>query len=170
MLEEGKYADITLNGQGGSVKAHQSVLINVSPVFAAMLKHDMKEKNTSTINIFTMSIDALRLFLILLYVHPSMLNMFDDVIVEHLVEISEAIEIYQVEGCLKKVLKDAWKRNLTIENCWYYYNKSYTPLIYCEKFTQDNFGEVVKSPQFLEEMKSNPKKGLQSCVGSLSTL
>ena len=68
ILEEGLQADITLQAQGGTVKAHRSVLASASPIFQAMFQHDTKEHLTSIVDLLDVSINNLLLFLLLLYI------------------------------------------------------------------------------------------------------
>lgn len=59
MLLEGIHADVTINTAGGGVLgAHKAVLSASSPVFESMFLHDLKEKESSTVNIDDMPLDA----------------------------------------------------------------------------------------------------------------
>lgn len=58
MLEEEVHADVTINATDGMIKAHKAVLSACSPVFERMFLHDLKEKESSIININDMSLES----------------------------------------------------------------------------------------------------------------
>ncbi|XP_068663408.1 BTB/POZ domain-containing protein At1g21780 [Aristolochia californica] len=58
MLGEGIHTDVTINTLNGSLRAHKAILSASSPVFASMFTHDLKEKESSTINIEDMSLES----------------------------------------------------------------------------------------------------------------
>lgn len=178
MLEDGLHADITLTAQGGTVKAHRSVLASVSPVFHAMFQHDMKEHLTSSVDISDMSIDSLRLFLLLLYItndRTSAMPELNSAVDKHFVPFHEAYHKYQVLHRLKPVYEEALGRNLTPENCWEYYRYHQSldselekgefgavnvsaGVSICSKYMLENYVSVINCDSFLLEMGRNPKQ------------
>lgn len=67
MLEEGIHADVTIVTADGSLKAHKAVLSASSPVFLSMFMHDLKEKESSTIEIQDMSLESCSALLSYIY-------------------------------------------------------------------------------------------------------
>ncbi|RWR97210.1 BTB/POZ domain-containing protein [Cinnamomum micranthum f. kanehirae] len=67
MLNEGIHADVTINTADGTLAAHKAVLSASSPVFGSMFLHDLKEKESSTINIEDMSLESCMALLSYLY-------------------------------------------------------------------------------------------------------
>lgn len=172
MLEGGIYADITFGAtDGGSVKAHRSVLTCVCPLLCEEVdEYDTKEhlKAPTQFGIIIMSIDALKPFLILLYttnaddaVEVPQLRCAID---KHFKELYKAVSEYNVEKRLRLVLLPALARQLTPDNCWYYYESSLTAehVPYkisssetCYNYILGNYAEVILSESFLEQMKKN---------------
>ncbi|KAG0565464.1 hypothetical protein KC19_8G192400 [Ceratodon purpureus] len=180
MLEEGLNADITLRAQGGSVKAHRCVLSAVSPVFRAMFQHDMKEQLSSIVDIPDMTIEGLKLFLLVLYTineriiveateyeetEPESLPwLFRAGIDKYFDEFIRALLKYQAfRRRLRCLLEAALCRNLTPSNCWEYYdialqfNDEYISLS-VNDYIVDNFRDVLGSTEFLSEMRRNPDR------------
>lgn len=176
MLEEGLHSDIKLTAQGGSVKGHRCVLSAISPVFRAMFEHDMKEQLTLTVDIPDMTIEALQLFLLVLYTtnevtcgtdpcYPSAIPwLFTAGIDKHFDVLFKAILKYQVEMVrLGTLLEAALQRNLTPDNCWGYYailvegqNRSIFGIVHT--YIVSNFHEVLHSAEFLSEMRRYPDR------------
>ena len=173
MLEEGLHADITLIAQGGTVKAHRSVLASASPVFQAMFQHDMKEHLTSTVDLLDMTIDSLQLFLLLLYIKNSRTKETSELnaaVDKHFDELYDAAQKFQVVRRLKVVLLAALGRHLTPLNCWDYFDKTKGSLLsehgatkVCSSYVIKNFKEVMKSESTILEMNRNPKR-VQNCI------
>ncbi|KAK6939886.1 BTB/POZ domain [Dillenia turbinata] len=67
MLDEEIYADVTINTADGTLRAHRAVLSANSPVFQSMFLHNLKEKESSTINIEDMSVESCMALLSYLY-------------------------------------------------------------------------------------------------------
>lgn len=186
MLEEGLHTDITLVARGGFVKAHRSVLASVSPVFYAMFQHNMKEQLSSTVGIPDMTIDGLQLFLLVLYTTNEyttietgavpMPQLFSGAIDKHFGEFWEAIHKYQVvRRRLRPTLLSALVRNLTPDNCWYFYdcslqvdgqNGGFSTV--CHKYILGNFETVITSESLLVEMMRNPERVQGFTISAMS--
>ncbi|KAF3633181.1 BTB/POZ domain-containing protein [Capsicum annuum] len=67
MLDESIHADVTVNTADGSVKAHRAILSASSPVFHSMFLHDLREKESSMIDIEDMSTESCTALLSYLY-------------------------------------------------------------------------------------------------------
>ncbi|GMH17164.1 hypothetical protein Nepgr_019005 [Nepenthes gracilis] len=67
MLYEGIHADVTINTTDGSLRAHKAILSASSPVFASMFLHNLREKESSTIEIEDMTWESCMALLNYLY-------------------------------------------------------------------------------------------------------
>ncbi|KAL2538553.1 BTB/POZ domain-containing protein [Forsythia ovata] len=67
MLDESIHADVTINTADGTLRAHKAILSASSPVFHSMFLHDLKEKESSTIDIEDMSTESCKALLSYLY-------------------------------------------------------------------------------------------------------
>lgn len=67
MLDEAIHADVTINTSDGSLRAHKAILSASSPVFHSMFQHDLKEKESSTIEIEDMATESCMALLSYLY-------------------------------------------------------------------------------------------------------
>lgn len=67
MLEESIHSDITINAGGGALRAHKAILAASSSVFQSMFLHDLREKESSVIEIEDMSLEACAALLNYLY-------------------------------------------------------------------------------------------------------
>ncbi|KAK9162262.1 hypothetical protein Syun_003164 [Stephania yunnanensis] len=67
MLGEAIHTDITINTADGSLQAHKALLAASSPVFQSMFLHDLKEKESSTIEISDISMESCMALLSYLY-------------------------------------------------------------------------------------------------------
>ncbi|KAG0609476.1 hypothetical protein M758_8G187200 [Ceratodon purpureus] len=190
MLEEGLNADITLRAQGGSVKAHRCVLSAVSPVFRAMFQHDMKEQLSSIVDIPDMTIEGLKLFLLVLYTINERIILVDEEteseplawwfragIDKYFDEFIRALLKYQAfRRRLRCLLEEALRRNLTPSNCWEYYdivlqfNDKDISLSVINEYIVENFRDVLGSTEFLSEMRRNPDRVYSILNGGWTTL
>ena len=67
MLTDSIHADVTINTTDGVLKAHKAVLAACSPVFESMFVHDLREKESSTINISDMCLESCSVLLGFIY-------------------------------------------------------------------------------------------------------
>lgn len=67
LLESGHHSDVTLNVKDKEFKVHKNILAAHSPVFAAMMLHDTKEKATGIVNIDDIEPEVFSEFLRFLY-------------------------------------------------------------------------------------------------------
>ena len=67
MLDEGIHADVMINTAEGKLRGHKAILAASSPVFQSMFMHDLKEKESSTIEIEDMSQESCMALLSYLY-------------------------------------------------------------------------------------------------------
>ncbi|XP_068660028.1 BTB/POZ domain-containing protein At1g21780-like isoform X2 [Aristolochia californica] len=67
MLDEGIHTNVTINTSNGSLRAHKAILSASSPVFASIFSHDLKEKESSTINIEDVSLESCTALLSYMY-------------------------------------------------------------------------------------------------------
>jgi hypothetical protein len=151
----------------------------VSPVFKAMFDHPMWEQLTSTVEHPRMSIQGLKLFLVLIYLLPN----HDDTVAmpefatsslhEHFDELIEACCKYQVKR-LAPVLTFLLKSALNPERCWDYLRNSEPlsrlcgildykssksgPYAVCRAYIFTNFHKVIHAESFILEMQNDPVK------------
>lgn len=67
MLDEAIHADVTINTSEGTLRAHKAILAASSPVFSSMFVHNLREKESSTIDIEDMSQESCIALLSYLY-------------------------------------------------------------------------------------------------------
>lgn len=67
MLDEAIHADLTIITADGTLRAHKAILSASSPVFLSMFRHNLKEKESSTIHIEDMSLESCNALLSYLY-------------------------------------------------------------------------------------------------------
>ncbi|CAI9778087.1 unnamed protein product [Fraxinus pennsylvanica] len=63
MLDESIHADVTINTADGTLQAHKAILSASSPVFHSMFLHDLKEKESSTVDMEDMSRESCMAFI-----------------------------------------------------------------------------------------------------------
>ncbi|KAM7253270.1 hypothetical protein ACFE04_025888 [Oxalis oulophora] len=67
MLDDGIHSDVTIQTPHGTLKAHKAILSASSPVFQSMFTHDLKEKESSIVNIKDISLESCTALLNYLY-------------------------------------------------------------------------------------------------------
>ncbi|XP_055343045.1 speckle-type POZ protein B-like [Paramacrobiotus metropolitanus] len=104
------HSDVTFVCSDGShVKAHKAILSARSPVFAAMLSHDLSEQRTNTIDLKDIPKDVLETFLSLVYTGVS------TTLDEHAGSILVLAERYQLTD-LKEKSVDALRKKMCAGN------------------------------------------------------
>lgn len=112
MIGESIYTDITINvNSEGSIRAHRAVLASQSPVFHSMFSHNVKETDSSTINITDMSIQSFQTFINFLYG-----NVNDEEFLIHRLDLLHAADKYDIyelrEACEKSLQEDIDPKNV----------------------------------------------------------
>ena len=67
MLQENIHTDLTIKTRDGELRAHKAVLVASSPVFRSMFQHDLREKESSILEIEDMSQEPCSVLLNYLY-------------------------------------------------------------------------------------------------------
>ncbi|KAL4298532.1 hypothetical protein AHAS_Ahas17G0010300 [Arachis hypogaea] len=111
MLTEKIHTDVTINASDGSIGAHRAVLAARSPVFHGMFKHNLKEKDDSTINISDMSIESCQAFINYLY---GVIE--DEEFFKHRLELLHAADKYDIcdlrDVCSESLAEDMDSSNV----------------------------------------------------------
>ncbi|KAK1309661.1 BTB/POZ domain-containing protein [Acorus calamus] len=121
MLEEGIHTDVTINTSDGTLKAHRAVLSASSPVFERMFIHDLKEKESSTIEIEDMSLESCMALLSYIYG-----NIKHDEFWKHRLALLGAANKYDIadlkECCEESLLEDINSSNVLerLQEAWLY--------------------------------------------------
>ncbi|KAL9270720.1 BTB/POZ domain-containing protein [Drosera capensis] len=110
MLHEGIHADVTIKTGDGSLKAHKAILAASSPVFQSMFHHDLKEKESSIIEMEDMNQDSCMALLSYLYgtITPEEFWM-------HRVSLLGAANKYDITG-LKKACEESLLEDINTGN------------------------------------------------------
>lgn len=121
MLDDGLHTDVTINTANGSLRAHRAVLAARSPVFESMFLHDLKEKESSIINIEDISVEACMALLSYIYggiKHEDFWN--------HRIALLRAADKYDIgdlkESCKESLLEDIDSKNVLerLQEAWLY--------------------------------------------------
>nr|XP_043625398.1 BTB/POZ domain-containing protein At1g55760-like [Erigeron canadensis] len=112
MLSENLHTDITIWASDGSVQAHRAVLATRSPVFDKMFTHNLKEKDSFSIDIPDISIEACKAFLTYIYTNNTQSESF----IIHRMELLKAADKYDVsdlkDACVKSLSEDIDQGNV----------------------------------------------------------
>ncbi|KAG0554407.1 hypothetical protein M758_12G092400 [Ceratodon purpureus] len=127
MLLDGLNTDITLEAKGGSrFRAHTCVLAANSPVFNAIFKTRTEERVIATVpeKLHEMTIEGLKLFVVLLYLAPVLqdnviMNGLENAVIDHFDELVAARLKFKVP-VMDPILTKALSKILTPENCGNY--------------------------------------------------
>ncbi|KAL4185861.1 hypothetical protein AMTRI_Chr10g232910 [Amborella trichopoda] len=111
MLSEDLHTDVTINASNGSTGAHRAVLAGRSPVFQGMFAHNLLERESSTVNITDMSIEACQAFLNYIYG-----NIQPEEFLAHRLALLRAADKYDIadlkEACQESLLEDIDSKNV----------------------------------------------------------
>ncbi|KAK4278237.1 hypothetical protein QN277_016107 [Acacia crassicarpa] len=111
MLEENIHTDIMINVADGSIQAHRAVLAARSPVFKSMFSYNLKEKESSAIDMPDMSVEACQAFLS--YIYGSIKH---EEFLAHRLVLLHAADKYDIpdlkEACQQSLLKDIDSKNV----------------------------------------------------------
>ncbi|KAL9888482.1 protein roadkill-like [Glossina fuscipes] len=109
LLEREEFSDVTLAVNGHEIRAHKSILVARSSVFAAMFRHSMEETQTNRINITDVDYIVLKEMLTYMYTGevPNLSN--------NALHLLEAADKYGLES-LKTLCQNALYVNPSIEN------------------------------------------------------
>ncbi|GJZ97645.1 SKP1/BTB/POZ domain-containing protein, partial [Tanacetum coccineum] len=112
MFSESIHTDINILASDGSIGAHRAVLAAYSPVFNNMFTHNLKEKDSSSINIPDMSIVVCHAFLSYLYSNNIQYQEF----LTHRLNLLKAADKYDVtnlkDACQESLIEDIGSENV----------------------------------------------------------
>ncbi|KAL6525187.1 hypothetical protein OROMI_030780 [Orobanche minor] len=121
MLDEGIHADVTINTADRTLKAHKAILSASSPVFQSMFRHDLKENESSTIEIQDMTSESCMALLSYLYGSISQEEFW-----RHRLALLGAANKYDIvdlkDACEKSLLEDINSGNVLerLQEAWLY--------------------------------------------------
>ncbi|KAJ7959144.1 BTB/POZ domain-containing protein [Quillaja saponaria] len=110
MLDETIHADLTVNTADGTLRAHKAILSSSSPVFQSIFHDNLKEKESSTIHIEDMSLEACMAFLSYLYGTIKQEDFW-----KHRLSLLGAANKYDIAG-LKDTCEESLMEDLNSEN------------------------------------------------------
>ncbi|KAL0351499.1 UNVERIFIED_CONTAM: BTB/POZ domain-containing protein [Sesamum calycinum] len=121
MLDEAIHADVTINTADGTLQAHKAILSASSPVFQSMFQHNLKEKESSTIDIEDMTSESCMALLSYLYG-----TMKQEDFWKHRLALLGAANKYDIVGlkdaCEESLLEDINSGNVLerLQEAWLY--------------------------------------------------
>ncbi|KAK9271243.1 hypothetical protein L1049_026833 [Liquidambar formosana] len=121
MLDEAIHADVTINTADGTIKAHKAVLSASSAVFQSMFLHNLKEKESSTIDIEDISPESCSALLSFFYG-----ALKQDIFWKHRLALLEAANKYDIadlkDSCEESLLEDINSENVLerLQVAWLY--------------------------------------------------
>lgn len=121
MLDEAIHADVTINSSDGSLRAHRAILSASSPVFLSMFQHDLREKDSSTIDIEDMTSESCMALLNYLYGTISQEDFW-----KHRLALLGAANKYDImdlkDACEESLLEDINSGNVLerLQEAWLY--------------------------------------------------
>ncbi|KAK4389675.1 BTB/POZ domain-containing protein [Sesamum angolense] len=121
MLDESIHSDVTINTTDGKLQAHKAILSASSPVFHSMFQHNLKEKESSTINIEDMTSESCMALLTYLYGAISQEDFW-----KHRLALLGAANKYDIiqlkDACEESLLEDINSGNVLerLQEAWLY--------------------------------------------------
>ncbi|XP_073275936.1 BTB/POZ domain-containing protein At1g21780-like [Primulina huaijiensis] len=121
MLDEAIYSDVTINTCDGTLQAHKAILSASSPVFLSMFQHNLKEKESSTIDIEDMTSESCMALLSYLYGTISQEDFW-----KHRLALLGAANKYDIvdlkDACEESLLEDINTGNVLerLQEAWLY--------------------------------------------------
>lgn len=110
MLDDGVHTDVTINTANGSVRAHWAILAARSPVFERMFMQDFESKESSTIDIEDISLEACMALLSYMYGGIKYEDFRD-----HRIALLRASEKFVI-GDLKEACEDSLLEDINCKN------------------------------------------------------
>ncbi|CDP22129.1 unnamed protein product, partial [Coffea canephora] len=121
MLFEGIHADVIINTADGTVRSHKAILSASSPVFHRMFLHNLRERESSTIDIEDMSTESCTALLSYLYG-----TMKQEDFWKHRLALLGAADKYDIadlkDACEESLLEDINAGNVLerLQEAWLY--------------------------------------------------
>ena len=143
------FCNVTILVKGQEFKAHKVVLAAASPFFRSLLKSNMRESNEQLIRIELEEATASVMEDVLKYVYTGNVSVTEESS-HNLIATAD----YLVLPCLKIAVCDFLTKNVTIENCvfYYYFAEKYQCAELKEKCVKEinsNFSVVTETDDFL---------------------
>mmetsp|Transcript_99388 Transcript_99388/g.186692 ORF Transcript_99388/g.186692 Transcript_99388/m.186692 type:complete len:367 (-) Transcript_99388:256-1356(-) len=113
LLDTGKFSDMVLLVESCRIPVHSQILAAQSPVFAAMLDHDMQERRSRKVQIDGLSADSVHQLLTFMY--SGRVNISPDEVDDYKFARLQAAHRYQVSGLVDICVCDL-SCTLTCEN------------------------------------------------------
>ncbi|XP_073134552.1 BTB/POZ domain-containing protein At1g21780 [Henckelia pumila] len=122
MLDEAIHSDVTINTCDGTLQAHKAILSASSPVFLSMFQHNLREKESSTIDIEDMTSESCMALLTYLYGTISQEEFW-----RHRLALLGAANKYDIvdlkDACEESLLEDISTGNVLerLQEAWLYH-------------------------------------------------
>lgn len=120
LIEDDKFADVTLVVGGTTFKAHKCVLANKSPVFAVMFEHSMKEKMNNEVTIEGTDPKVFKEMLQFIYTGEvnDIRNIAEDLLAEADKYFIERLKIMCEEALVENVSTENAVKYLRLADCY----------------------------------------------------
>ncbi|KAL5075661.1 hypothetical protein RYX36_014645 [Vicia faba] len=138
-----------------SIPAHKAVLVSRSPVFRAMLEHDMDESRSGTIKIAEVSYDALRAFVNYLYTAEAFL---DNQMACNLLVLAEKYQVKHLKAYCEKYLISKLNWEKAVVNFAFAHQHNANQLQDAAlAVIMENMDNLTKNEDYIELVDSNPR-------------